>query len=136
MIAIVLSMTTRINVGMVSIAMAGSSASSWPASAPTPSFGDSRRPCFDARRRDALVRGGRDERTLRPAQRAVRLARGDARWLPLIFRRRQLVSSVGPGAVERALMAPLAMAVAARWRAIFLTALMKGDQRRQRRQSR
>lgn len=63
----------------------------------------------------------------RLAERAVRMARGDARWLPLLFFLvTAAISTVGPGAVAAvALVAPMAMVVG--WRAgvsPFLMALM------------
>ncbi len=63
----------------------------------------------------------------RLAQRAVQLARGDARLLPAVFFLIAcLVSSVGPGAISSvALIAPLAMAIGGRAGVSpFLTALM------------
>ncbi|MCU0636932.1 MAG: SLC13 family permease [Gemmatimonadaceae bacterium] len=52
----------------------------------------------------------------RVAQRAVRLVRGDARWLPLIFCALAMVlSTIGPGAIATvALLAPVAMAIGVR----------------------
>ena len=116
--AIVLSMTTRVNVGIVAMALAwivgryvaglgaGSIAGGFPAS------------LFLALAGVTLLFAAADENgTLeRLAHRAAALARGSARVLPFVFFGIAcLVSAVGPGAVSSvALVAPLAMPAAAR----------------------
>jgi di/tricarboxylate transporter len=128
LIAIVLSMISRINVGLVAIAFAWG-AGAWAGQSP-----------------DAIMRGfpvslfltltgvtllfamALANRTLEAlAERAVRLARGSARALPLVFfGAAGLLSAVGPGAISStALIAPLAMAIGGRAGVpAFLTALM------------
>ncbi len=129
LLAIGLSMTTRINVGLVSIALAwlvgtfsaGQSAEAvmrgFPASLFLTLFGVT-----------LLFAIADANRTLeRLAERTVRLAGGSARALPLMFfAAAGLVSAAGPGAISStALVAPLAMAVGARAGVpAFLTALM------------
>jgi Na+/H+ antiporter NhaD/arsenite permease-like protein len=127
--AIVVSMTTRVNVGLVAMALAwivgryvagltpGALAGGFPAS------------LFLALAGVTLLFATADVNgTLeRLAHRAAALARGSARALPLVFFGIAcLVSAAGPGAVSSvALVAPLAMAAAAR-RGIspFLMSLM------------
>ncbi len=128
-VAIVLSIVTRINVGVVAIAFA------WLIGAFGAGTGV-----------DAVVRGfpsslfltlagvtllftiAQENGTLEDlANRAVGIARGNARWLPVIFFViAMLVSTVGPGAIASvALVVPLAMAIGARAKVPhFLTALM------------
>jgi len=129
LIAIVISIVTRINVGVVAIAFA------WIVGLYVAGLGA-----------DVVVRGfpgslfltlagvtllfaaAEANGTLeRLAHKAVRLARGDARVLPIVFfLLASLISMVGPGAISSvALMAPLAMAIGDRARVPpFLTALM------------
>ncbi len=126
--AIVLSMTSKINVGLVAIVLA------WLVG------------LYAHQNIDAIVLGfpsslfltlagmtmlfaaAETNGTLeRLAHRAVRMARGNAALLPVIFFLIAcVISSVGPGAVSSvALVAPLAMAIGARARVPhFLTALM------------
>jgi di/tricarboxylate transporter len=116
--AIVVSMTTRVNVGLIAMALAwivgryvaglgaGAIAGGFPAS------------LFLALAGVTLLFAAADENgTLeRLAHRAAALARGSARVLPVIFFGIAcLVSAAGPGAVSSvALVAPLAMPAAAR----------------------
>jgi di/tricarboxylate transporter len=123
-LAIVLSIVTRINVGLVAIAFAwligvylaglgaGGVVEGFPASLFLTLAGVTL--LFAA----AEVNGTLE----RLARHAVRLARGDARWLPLIFFAISfVVSSIGPGAISSvALIAPLAMAIAHRTRVPYL----------------
>jgi Na+/H+ antiporter NhaD/arsenite permease-like protein len=127
--AIGLSMTTRINVGVVSMALAwlvgwlaaGQSAETivrgFPASLFVTLLG------VTLLFATAEVNGTLEQL----AERTVRLARGSARVLPfLFFAIAGVVSAIGPGAVSSvALVAPLAMAIGARAGVpAFLTALM------------
>ena len=127
--AIGLSMTTRINVGVVSMALAwlvgwlaaGQSAETivrgFPASLFVTLLG------VTLLFATAEVNGTLEQL----AERAVRLARGSARVLPfLFFAIAGVVSAIGPGSVSSvALVAPLAMAIGARAGVpAFLTALM------------
>lgn len=129
LIAIVLSIVTRINVGLIAIAFA------WLVGVYVAGLGA-----------DAVVRGFPSSLFLtlagvtllfaaveangtleKLAHRAARMARGDARLLPVIFFATAcLISTVGPGAISSvALIAPLAMAIGARAAVPpFLTALM------------
>ena len=129
LIAIVLSIVSRINVGLVALAMA------WLVGVYVADLSA-----------DAVIRGfpsvlfvtlvgvtllfaaAEANGTLAAvAQRAVRLARGNARALPLLFFAiASVVSSIGPGAISSvALVVPLAMAVGDRAGVPhFLTALM------------
>jgi di/tricarboxylate transporter len=128
-IAVVASIVTRINVGLIAIAFA------WLIGVYVADLGA-----------DAVVRGfpsslfltltgvtllfaaAEENGTLRRlAQRAARLARGDARLLPVVFFvMAGVISTVGPGAISSvALVAPLAMAIGHRAGVPpFLTALM------------
>jgi Na+/H+ antiporter NhaD/arsenite permease-like protein len=116
--AIGLSMTTRINVGLVAMALAwivgryvaGLSADVIVRGFPTPLF-------LALTGVTLLFASAEVNGTLeRLAERAVRLARGSARIVPLVFFAIAcLVSAVGPGSVSTvALLAPFAMAAAAR----------------------
>ena len=129
LVAIVLSMTTRINVGTVAIALAWIVGVFVAHLSPEAIIRGFPAPLFLTLAGVTLLFAVAETNgTLeRLAQRAVQLAHGDARWLPLIFFVvASLVSSVGPGAVSSvALVAPLAIAVAARAGVpFFLTALM------------
>ena len=128
-IAIVASIATRVNVGIIAVAFA------WLVGVYVAGLGA-----------DAIVRGFpstlfvtlagvtllfaavEENGTLRQlAHRAARLARGDARLLPVVFFvLAGVISSVGPGAISSvALVAPLAMAIGDRAGVPpFLTALM------------
>ena len=117
-VAIVVSMTTRVNVGLVAMALAwivGRYVAGLPASAIAAGFPAS---LFLALAGVTLLFATAEVNgTLeRLAQRASALARGSARALPLMFFGIAcLVSAAGPGAVSSvALVAPLAMAAAAR----------------------
>ncbi|MGE5836634.1 MAG: SLC13 family permease [Acidobacteriota bacterium] len=116
--AIGLSMTTRINVGLVAMALAwivgryvaGLGADVIVRGFPTPLF-------LALTGVTLLFASAEVNGTLeRLAERAVRLARGSARIVPLVFFAIAcLVSAVGPGSVSTvALLAPFAMAAAAR----------------------
>jgi di/tricarboxylate transporter len=129
MFAIVLSVVTRINVGLVAIGLAWIIGVYVAGLAP-----------------EAIIRGFPSSLFLtlvgvtllfaaaeangtleRLAERAVRLARGNARLLPvLFFLIAGVISSIGPGAISSvALVVPLAMVVGARAGVPhFLTALM------------
>ena len=127
--AIGLSMTTRINVGLVAMALAwivgryvaGLSADVIVRGFPTPLF-------LALTGVTLLFASAEVNGTLeRLAERAVRLARGSARMVPLVFFGIAcMVSAVGPGSVSTvALLAPFAMAAAARVGVpAFLMALM------------
>ena len=128
-LAIVLSIVTRINVGLVAVALAWLIGVYVAGLAP-----------------DAVIRGFPSSLFLtlvgvtllfaaanangtleRLAERAVRFTQGRTRWLPvLFFLIAGIISSIGPGSISTvALVAPLAMAVAARAGvSYFLTALM------------
>lgn len=128
-VAIVLSVVSRINVGIVAIAFVGLMAAyvsevgtgmvldAFPASLFLTLAGVT-----------LLFAIAQQNGTLeRLAMRAVRLARGNARFLPFIFFAiAALVSTVGPGAIAAvALVVPVAMAVGGRAQVPhFLTALM------------
>lgn len=129
LLAIVLSIVIRINVGLVAIAfawliggyVAGLGTATVIAGFPASLF-------LTLAGVTLLFAAAETNGTLEKlAQRAVRLARGDARVLPILFFAiAGLLSSVGPGSISSvALVAPLAMAIAQRagvsW---FLTALM------------
>jgi di/tricarboxylate transporter len=116
--AIVVSMTTRVNVGLVALALAwivGRYLAGLPAAAVAAGFPT---PLFLALAGVTLLFATADVNgTLeRLAHRAGALARGSARALPLVFFALAcIVSAAGPGAVSAvALVAPLAMAAAAR----------------------
>lgn len=127
--AIILSVVSRINVGIVAIAFVGLMAAyvggvgsgmvldAFPASLFLTLAGVT-----------LLFAIAQQNGTLeRLAMRAVRLARGNARFLPFIFFAiAALISSVGPGAIAAvALVVPVAMAVGGRAQVPhFLTALM------------
>ena len=129
LIAIVLSMVTRLNVGVVSIALAwivGQYVAGLPASTivggfPANLFVTLAGITF-------LFAAAETNGTLeRLAERAAALARGDARRLPFIFFGIACVlAAVGPGSISSvALVAPLAMAIAGRAGvSSFLMALM------------
>jgi di/tricarboxylate transporter len=128
-VAIVLSIATRINVGLVAIGFAwliGVYMADLGADAVIRGFPSS---LFITLAGVTMLFGAADANgTLeRLAHQAVRLARGDARLLPLVFFVvAAFVASVGPGAISSvALVAPLAMAIAHRAGVpYFLTALM------------
>jgi Na+/H+ antiporter NhaD/arsenite permease-like protein len=118
LVAIVLSMTTRINVGVVSIALAwlvGQYVAGLPASAIVGGFPSNL--FLTLAGITLLFSAAETNGTLeRLAGRAAALARGDARRLPLVFFGIAcLISAVGPGAISSvALVAPIAMAMSAR----------------------
>lgn len=127
--AIVLSMTTRINVGVVSIALAwlvGQYVAGLPASTIVGGFPSNL--FLTLAGITLLFSAAETNGTLeRLAGRAAALARGDARRLPVVFFAIAcVISAVGPGAISSvALVAPLAMVMAARAGVSpFLTALM------------
>jgi di/tricarboxylate transporter len=129
LLAIVLSMTTRINVGVVSIALAwivGQYVAGLPASAIVGGFPANL--FLTLTGITLLFSAAETNGTLeRLAGRAAALARGDARRLPFVFFGIAcLISAVGPGAISSvALVAPLAMVMSARAGVSpFLTALM------------
>jgi len=114
-VAIVLSMTTRINVGLLGLVMAwlvgtvlaGLPTSTIVAGFPTALF-------LTLAGMTLLFAAAESNGTIdRLARRAVRLARGDARSVPVFFFVIAcLLSAVGPGAVSSvALVVPLAMAI-------------------------
>ena len=116
-LAVTLSCTTTINVGVLSLAMAlivGVFLGGMTPSAVLEGFPD--RPAGHARRRDAAVRIAECNGTLaRLTARAVRLCRGHAGVLPIMFFAIGfVVATIGAGATPAsALLAPPAMAVAA-----------------------
>jgi len=128
-VAIVLSMVTRINVGLVGLVMAwlvGAFAAGLPASTiiggfPTSLF-------LTLTGMTLLFAAAESNGTIeRLARRAVALARGSARFVPLyFFAVACLLSAVGPGAVSSvALIVPLAMAIGRQLRVpALLTALV------------
>lgn len=127
--AILISMVSRINVGMVSIALAwligvyvaGQKPDAVLAGFPAALF-------LTLTGVTLLFACAETNGTLeRLAQRAVSLVRGNQQWLPLLFfLLAMLVSTVGPGAISSvALIVPLAMVIAERAGVSpFLTALM------------
>jgi Na+/H+ antiporter NhaD/arsenite permease-like protein len=129
LIAIALSLTSRVNVGVVAIVfawligtlMAGLKPDQVAAGFPSPLFLTLVGVTF-------LFALAEANGTLeRMTNRAVRLARGNARVVPLIFFAVAcLISTIGPGAIiSVALVAPLAMAIGPRMGVSpFLTALM------------
>jgi di/tricarboxylate transporter len=129
LLAIVISVATRLNVGLVAIAfawlvgvyIAGVRAEDVVSGFPSSLF-------LTLAGVTLLFAAAEVNGTLeRLAHRAARLARGDARMLPvLFFALACLISSVGPGAIASvALIAPLAMAIGDRASVPpFLTALM------------
>ncbi len=129
LIAIILSIVTRINVGILAIAFAwlvgvyvdGQAAGAVIRGFPAPLF-------ITLAGVTLLFAVAEVNGTLEKlAHRAALLARGDARMLPILFFiTAGLVSSVGPGAISSvALVVPLAMAIGARAKVPhFLTALM------------
>jgi di/tricarboxylate transporter len=127
--AIVLSMTSRLNVGLVSLALAwivGVYVSHLSADVVIRGFPSSL--FLTLAGMTLLFASAEANGTLAGlAERAVRLARGHTRVLPLMFFVIACgISAVGPGAVSStALIAPLAMAIGARAGVpAFLTALM------------
>lgn len=128
-LAIVLSMTSRINVGLLSIALAWVVGVYAAALKPDAVMGGFPVSLFLTLTGVTLLFGiAETNGTLaRLAHRAVGLARGNARILPfLFFLIAFAVSTVGPGAISSvALVVPLAMAMGARTGVPpFLTALM------------
>lgn len=129
LVAIILSCTSRINVGLLAIAFAwliGTGAAGWGASEVMDGFPAS---LFLTLAGVTLLFGLAEVNgTLaRLAQRVIRWSGGHPRVVPIIFfLAAGLLSSVGPGAVSAvALLIPLAMAVGARSRVPrVLTALM------------
>lgn len=129
LVAIVLSMTSRINVGLVSLALAwlvGTYGAHQSAETIAKGFPSSL--FITLVGMTMLFAAAESNGTLeRLARRAARLARGSARVLPLVFfGLSALLSAVGPGSVPAvALVAPLAMAIGAEVGvAPFITSLM------------
>jgi Na+/H+ antiporter NhaD/arsenite permease-like protein len=129
LVAIVLSMTSRINVGLVSLALAwlvGTYGAHQSAETIAKGFPSSL--FITLVGMTMLFAAAESNGTLeRLARRAARLARGSARVLPLVFFGLSAVlSAVGPGSVPAvALVAPLAMAIGAEVGvAPFVTSLM------------
>jgi Na+/H+ antiporter NhaD/arsenite permease-like protein len=128
-VAIVLSIATRVNVGLIAIAFAwlvGVYIADLTPDAVVRGFPSA---LFVTLTGVTLLFAAVEENgTLRQlAHRAARLARGDARLLPIVFFvLAGVISTVGPGAISSvALVAPLAMAIGDRARVPpFLTALM------------
>lgn len=129
LVAIGLSISTRVNVGVLSIVFAwliGLYVAGWKVDQVTAGFPSS---LFLTLTGVALLFAlAESNGTLeRLAHRAVRLARGNARLIPIVFFVVAFaLSSLGPGAISTvALMIPLAMAIATRAGVPrFLTALM------------
>ena len=129
LIAIVLSIATRINVGILAIAFAWLVGVYVDGQAPAAVIKGFPAPLFITLAGVTLLFAVAEVNgTLEKlAHRAALLARGDARMLPILFFiTAGLVSSVGPGAISSvALVVPLAMAIGARAKVPhFLTALM------------
>lgn len=129
LIAIALSIVSRMNVGLIALAFAWLVGVYVAGLTPEKVIGGFPSTLFITLAGVTLLFAAAEENgTLeRLAHRAAGLARGDARWLPLIFFViAAVVSSVGPGAISSvALVAPLAMAIGAQAAVPpFLTALM------------
>ena len=127
--AVVLSITSRINVGMVAIGLAWLVGVYAAGLAPGVVIGGFPSSLFLTLVGVTLLFAASSANgTLeRLAEHSVRLARGNARWLPAIFFAiAALVSSIGPGAISSvALIVPLAMVIGNRAGVPhFLTALM------------
>lgn len=131
-LAIVLSCVTQLNVGLVAVALAwviGAFAAGWSADAVAAGFPTQ---LFLTLAGVTLLFALADANgTLEAAtRRALRLARGSARLVPVVFFLiAMVVSTIGPGAVAAvALVAPVAMALGARSGVpALLTALMVGN---------
>lgn len=117
-LAIVLSIVTRVNVGVVAVALAWVAGVGFAKLKPDAVLGGFPVTLFVTLTGVTLLFGAAEANgTLaRLTTKAVRLVRGDARWLPVaFFTLACAVSSVGPGAISSvALLAPLAMPVARR----------------------
>ena len=129
LIAIALSLTSRINVGVVAMVFAWIIGTTMAAMKPDQVAGGFPSPLFLTLVGVTLLFALADTNgTLeRLANRAVRLARGNARLVPIVFFVIAFVlSSIGPGAISSvALIIPLAMAIGTRLGVPrFLTALM------------
>ena len=127
-LAIVLSVTTRVNVGIVAVALAWVAGVVLAKLKPDAVLAGFPVTLFVTLVGVTLLFGAAEANgTLaRLTTKAVRLVRGDARWLPIaFFALACAVSSVGPGAISSvALLAPLAMPVAIRAGVpVFLMAL-------------
>ena len=127
--AVVLSITSRINVGLVAIGLAWLVGVYAAGLAPGVVIGGFPSSLFLTLVGVTLLFAAASANgTLeRLAEHSVRLARGNARWLPaLFFAIASLVSSIGPGAISSvALIVPLAMVIGNRAGVPhFLTALM------------
>ncbi|MCC6927965.1 MAG: hypothetical protein IT359_03130 [Gemmatimonadaceae bacterium] len=128
-VAIVLSMTSRINVGLLAIALAWLIGTYVAGLKPDAVMAGFPVTLFLTLAGVTLLFSIADtnETLARLAHHAVRLARGNARVLPLLFFAIAcLISTVGPGAISSvALVIPLAMAISERTGiSRFLTALM------------
>jgi di/tricarboxylate transporter len=129
LVAIALSLTSRINVGVVAMVFAWIIGTAMAAMKPDQVAGGFPSPLFLTLVGVTLLFALADTNgTLeRLANRAVRLARGNARLVPIVFFVIALaLSSIGPGAISSvALIIPLAMATGRRLGVPqFLTALM------------
>lgn len=127
--AILLSCTTRLNVGLLALALAwgiGVFVAGWPADAVAGGFPGSL--FLTLAGVTLLFAVSEDNGTIeRLARRALRLARGSARTIPLVlFLIAMMVSTLGPGAIASvALVVPVAMAIGTRSGVPpFLVALM------------
>lgn len=129
LVAIAFSVTSRINVGVLSIAFAWIIGTTWAGLAPDRIIAGFPSSLFLTLAGVTLLFALADTNgTLeRLANRAVHLARGNARVIPVVFFTIAFVlSSIGPGAISTvALLIPLAMAIGTRAGVPrFLTALM------------
>ena len=127
--AVVLSITSRINVGLVAIGLAWLVGVYAAGLAPGVVIGGFPSSLFLTLVGVTLLfaAASANDTLERLAEHSVRLARGNARWLPaLFFAIAALVSSIGPGAISSvALIVPLAMVIGNRAGVPhFLTALM------------
>ncbi len=117
-LAIVLSITSRVNVGVVAIGLAWIAGVGYAKLKPDAVLEGFPVSLFVTLAGVTLLFGAAEANgTLaRLTAKAVRLVRGDPRWLPVaFFFLASVVSSVGPGAISSvALLAPLAMPIAAR----------------------
>ncbi len=117
-LAIVLSVTSRVNVGIVAVALAWIVGVGFAKLKPDAVLDGFPVSLFITLAGVTLLFGAAETNgtMARLTAQAVRLVRGDARWLPVgFFLLASMVSSVGPGAIlSVALLAPLAMPIGAR----------------------
>jgi di/tricarboxylate transporter len=118
LVAIAVSMTARLNVGLLAIALAWGVGSGLGGLKPDAVLAGFPGPLFVTLVGVTMLFGVAEANGTLPrlAARAVALVRGDARWLPLVFFALAMaISTIGPGAIAAvALLAPVAMASGAR----------------------